>query len=293
MPALVASIYFYGINSIRIVTLAVAFSVSFDFISNWIVPTKDHPDNWSSVTFAVLLSLLLPYSSPWWLIMVGCFIMIIVGKKLFGGLGAYSVHPVLLSFAMMLVSWPKYFDYTGALVTRDLGVKMIEPFRLLKTIGVNAETLFDKTDLFLGMQVAGIGNALVVYLLAGGILLLLFRQIRWHIPVSFLVGVYLSALVLHVLSPEQFASPLFFLLTGSTVFAAFFLVPESTTSPVNPLPMILYGLLGGILLVIIRSFSMYSDGVVFAVLLLNLCNPLLDRITPAIEIKGITTCVKL
>lgn len=127
----------------------------------------------------------------------------------------------------------------------------------------------------------------------GGILLLLFRQIRWHIPVSFLVGVYLSALVLHVLSPEQFASPLFFLLTGSTVFAAFFLVPESTTSPVNPLPMILYGLLGGILLVIIRSFSMYSDGVVFAVLLLNLCNPLLDRITPAIEIKGITTCVKL
>ncbi|RQW05264.1 MAG: electron transporter RnfD, partial [Calditrichaeota bacterium] len=134
-----------------------------------------------------------------------------------------------------------------------------------------------------GKQVAGIGNGMGLFLLIGGIYLLVIRQITWHIPVSFLLGSFGTALIFHQMNPEQFATPLFHILSGSTFLGAFFLATEHTTSPVNRIPMFLYGLLGGILLIIIRSFSVYYDGIAFTILLMNLFNPLLDRITPGVS----------
>ncbi len=282
LPAMVASVWLFGSHSLRILGLAVAFSVLLDALANKLIPSKDKTTNWSSVTLAVILAFLMPYDAPWWLILVGCFIMIVVGKKLFGGMGAYPVHPALLSYAMLLVSWPSRLDYTASLVSLDWGVKMVEPVRLVKTLGGSAEQVFYWQDLLLGKQVAGIGNGLVLYLLLGGLLLILIKQITWHIPVTFIIGNFLMATILYLVDPGQFASPLFYLLSGGTVFAAFFLATEYTTSPVNPVPMLIYGFLGGALLMIIRAFSNYTDGVVFTILLINLCNPLLDRIRPKI-----------
>ena len=112
---------------------------------------------------------------------------------------------------------------------------------------------------------------------------LLLRQIPWRIPAGFLAGLFLTAWLLQWLSPGLTAGPLFHLLAGSTVLTGFFLLPEHSTSPVNPWPLLLYGFLGGVLLVLIRAFSVHADGGIFAVLLLNLCSPLLDRIQPAIR----------
>jgi electron transport complex protein RnfD len=136
--------------------------------------------------------------------------------------------------------------------------------------------------LLLGDQVAGIGNAMVLWLIIGGLILILWRQITWHIPVSFLLGVAVISFLGHLVYPDSFPSVQFQLLSGSTVFTTFFLVTDHTTSPVNKLPMIIYGFLGGLVLVLIRSFSIFYDGAVFAVLLINLCNPLIDRITPKV-----------
>ena len=103
LPVLVYSLLLLGIDTLRIVALCVAFSISFDLIANKIFPSKDHTQNWSSVSLAVLFAFLLPVNTPWWLILTGCFILIIGVKKLFGGLGAYPVHPVALSFSILLV----------------------------------------------------------------------------------------------------------------------------------------------------------------------------------------------
>ncbi|MGD9900048.1 MAG: RnfABCDGE type electron transport complex subunit D [Calditrichaceae bacterium] len=281
LPAVIASLLKSGDRVFTVFALCIAFSVSADAIIGRIFPSKDESANWNPVTFAVLLALLMPHNSTWWMILTGCFIMI-GGKRLFGGLGGYPVHPVLLSFAMMQVSWPARFDYTSSLIGYDWGVKMIEPMRLIKTLGTGAESLFSSRDLILGNQVAGTGNAMVLWLLAGGLFLIITRQITWHIPVAFMAGALITASVLHGLNPEQFATPLFQILSGSAVFAAFFLATESTTSPVNSIPMLLYGLIGGLLLVLIREFSIYHDGVAFTILLMNLCNPLFDKITPAV-----------
>jgi len=283
VPAMVASVWLFGFHSLRIMGLAVALSVSFDAIASRLVPSKDKTTNWNSVTLAILFSFMMPCNAPWWLVLVGCFIMIVIGKRLFGGLGAYSVHPALLSYAMLLVSWPERFDYTASLISHDWGIKMVEPLRLIKTVGGSMEHVFYWQDLLMGKQVAGIGNALVLYLLVGGLFLLITRQISWQIPIAFIVGNLVTAGILYYTSPGQFASPMFYLLSGGTVFAAFFLATEYTTSPVNPLPMLIFGFLGGVLLMLIRAYSIHIDGVVFAVLLINLCNPLLDRITPRIR----------
>ncbi len=234
------------------------------------------------MTLAVLLSLLLPLNAPWWLVVTGCFIMIVIGKKFFGGLGAYPVNPVLLSIAMLRLSWPQRFDYTAAILGVDWSGNLVEPLRLMKTIGSEAASAYDWQELLFGWQVAGIGNALVLYLFIGGIFLVLIRQVPWQIPVSFLAGGYCMGIILHLIDPVMFAQPQFYLLSGSMIFGAFFLAGDATTSPVNRIPMFIYGLLGGVLTVVITSFSIFNDGVVFAILLINLCAPLLDRTTPKV-----------
>ncbi len=282
LPAMAAGVVHFGFAALRVTALAVASAVALDAICNRLLISKDFTTNWSSVSLAILLAFLLPVDAPWWLVLVGVFLTIVIGKKLFGGWGGYPVHPVALSYAMLSVSWPDRLDYTASLLNSAWRVTMVEPMRLVKTLGAGAEASYAKVDLLLGTQVGGVGNAMVLWLLIGGLFLLLIRQIEWQIPVGFLAGVAGCAWLLELVVPGQTASPLFQILAGSTVLTAFFLVPEQTTSPVNPWPMLIYGLLGGVLLVLIRAFSSHVDGAIFAVLLVNLCSPLLDRITPRI-----------
>lgn len=283
LPAAVAAVVIFGVPAMRVLCLATGASVVFDVLGNRIMPSKDATTNWSSVSLGMLLGMLLPIDSPWWLVLVGVFLAIVVGKKLYGGWGGYPVHPVALSYAMLAVSWPERLDRTASIAGRAWTGIAIEPIRLLKTQGAMAEQAYDRIDLLLGHQVAGTGNGMVIWLVAGGLFLMLVRIVPWQIPLGSLVGVSLGAWLTMLMAPESAASPVFHLLAGSTVFMMFFLLGESTTSPVNPWPMVLFGLLAGVLLVLIRTFSIHPECAVFAVLLTNLVSPLLDRITPRIR----------
>ena len=285
LPVVAASLWIFGWPVVRILGLSIAVAVGLDALVERLAPSKDPTSNGSSLVMGLLLGLMMPVDAPWWLVLVGAALMILVGKKLFGGVGAYPVHPALLSYAMISLSWPDRFDHTRALIHRDLASTMIEPIRLVKTLGAEAAARYPLGELLTGHQVAALGTGMVLWALAGGLLLLLLRAIPWQIPVAFLLGHAGMAAVLHWSDPTAYASPIFYLLAGGTVFAAFFLMPAPTTSPVNPVPMFLYGLLGGVLLMLIRAWSGHIDGIAFAVLLTNLCNPLLDRIVP--RVKGV------
>jgi len=283
LPAAIASVATFGFHSLRVMALAVGAAVVFDALANRVFRSKDFTTNWSSVTLGLLLAFLLPVNAPWWLVVVGCFLAVVVGKKIYGGWGGYPVHPVALAYAMLTVSWPARLDRTAALVSEGWDTTMIEPVRLLKTQGAIAEAAYTKLDLLHGMQVGGVANALVVWLLLGGIFLVVVRQVPWQIPLGCFAGVALCAGVVRLAAPALGASPLFHLLIGSTVFCGCFLLPELTTSPVNRWPMVLYGLLGGILLVLIRVYSTHAEEAIFAVLLANIAAPLLDRLAPRIR----------
>jgi len=279
-PAMMGCLFIFGTAALRVFGLCVVFAVLIDFICEKLAPSRDLTSNWSSVSLALLLAFMLPLNAPWWLILVGCFIMIVVGKKFFGGVGAYPVQPAVLALAVMQLSWPHRMDYTAALKDMDWSVTMVEPLRLVKSVGAEAARQYDWWELFLGFQVAGTGNGMVFFLLFSGLLLLLMREIQWQAPAGFAIGLIGTAGILHAFYPETFAAPLFYLLSGGTVFMALFLLTDHTTSPVNNKPLFIYGLIAGILLILVRGYSKHVDGIAYTVLLVNLCAPLLDMIKP-------------
>ena len=284
LPAIGASLYFFGPASLRVFCLCLSFSLAIDFIAEKLAPSKDLTSNWSSVSLSLLLAFMLPLNASWWLIFVGCFFMVIVGKKFFGGVGAYPAQPAVLAVAILQLSWPNRMDNTAALYSFDWPVTMVEPLRLLKSMGASAEAQYHWYDLLLGRQVAGTADGMVLFILLGGIFLLAIREIQWQLPLGFILGLMATATLLHSLNPEAIASPMFYLLSGGTLFMGVFLITDHTTSPVNKVPLFLYGILAGVLLMLIRGYSKHVDGIVFAVLLANLCFPLLDMIKP--KVKG-------
>jgi len=283
LPAIIGSIYYFGAPSLRIFGLCIGFALVIDFVAERLAPSRDLTSNWSSVLFALMLGFMLPVNAPWWLILTGCFFMVIIGKKLFGGVGGFPAHPVVLSVAVLQLSWPQRMDNTGALKDLDWQVTMVEPLRMLKSQGAAAESHYQWLDMLLGRQVAGAAEGMVLFIAIGALFLLLLREIQWQVPAGFIVGLVATSSLLHLSDPEMFATPLFHLLSGGTLFIGVFLLTDHTTSPVNRLPMILYGILAGVLLMLIRGYSLHADGIVYAVLLANLCSPLLDMIKPQVR----------
>ena len=132
----------------------------------------------------------------------------------------------------------------------------------------------------MGRQVGGIGATFGLGLIVGGLYLIYKGYIRWEIPLSFVAGVFLTSLIFNLADAGRFAGPAFHIFTGYTLIGAFFLATEDSSSPVNFIPMLLYGFGAGVLTVLIRSIGRFPDGVVFAILIMNLVNPLLDKIRP-------------
>jgi electron transport complex protein RnfD len=220
---------------------------------------------------------------PWWVVIVGTFVAVVVGKEIFGGLGGNCFNPVMLSMAMLMVSWSDQFDFGGMLVGYDFDFTVSDPLVIAKHLtdfGPEAIDRFSIGNLLLGRQIGGIGATCGLGLIVGGIYLIFRGFIRWEISLSFLVGTALTAWFFNLANADQYAGPMIHLLSGYTLIGAFFLATEDSSSPVNTIPMLVYGLLGGVMTVLIRNIGDYADGVVFAILLINLANPLLDKIRP-------------
>jgi electron transport complex protein RnfD len=179
-----------------------------------------------------------------------------------------------------MISWKDLFDFNNALLNYDLSFPMAYPLAALKNFGLPAIDKFSPGLLLLGQQSGAIGATFGLGLSLGGIYLIVRGFIRWEIAFSFLVGIFATALIFKLVDPTRFAGPVFHLLTGYTLIGAFFLATEDSSSPVNFLPMIIYGAMGGVMTMLIRNIGAYPDGVLFAILVINLANPLLDKIRP-------------
>jgi electron transport complex protein RnfD len=135
-------------------------------------------------------------------------------------------------------------------------------------------------DLFIGRQVGGIGSTCGLAVMIGGVYLIIRGFVRWEIPVAYIVGLLVTAAIFHLADPTRFAGPMFHLLTGYTLIGAFFLATDDSSSPVNFIPMLIFGAMGGIMTMLIRNIGSYPDGTMYAILVINLINPLLDKIRP-------------
>ena len=269
-------------------------------------PLKFYLSDCSALVTAVLLAVALPPYSPWWLIVVGVGFAILVAKHLYGGMGYNPFNPAMVGYVVLLISFPvemttwttprQAFDgqlpglidaVSVLFVGRDAvpafgvdGITMATPLDVLKqNNSLLVEDLWAQSPQFgqwggLGWEWANLG------FLAGGLFLLWRRVFTWHAPVSMLASLtIMSALFYDGGSSASGGSPLFHLLSGATMFGAFFIVTDPVTSTVSTKGRLIYGALIGVLLYLIRAWGNYPDAIAFAVLLMNFAAPLLDHYT--------------
>lgn len=249
----------------------------------------------SALLTAWLLALCLPPLAPWWLVVVATLFAIVISKQLYGGLGQNPFNPAMVGFAVCIVSFPALMSQWPA-TGGDFATQLGWIFGTLPRLdGVAEATALDhlKTGLRLAEGQASVAGLLAdgkVYgafagrgwewvaggYLVGGLFLLAKRIITWHVPVAFLAAVALLSGGLWLWHPADYASPLFHLFGGATMLGAFFIATDPVTGATTPRGKLIFGFGAGLLAVLIRIFGGYPDGVAFAILLLNICVPLID-----------------
>ena len=287
LPAALVGVYHFGIPAFGVVCLSVATAILWELGFNLVAKQPTSIGDGNAALIGLLLAMLLPATMPWWAVITGTFIAVVIGKQIFGGIGSNAFNPVALAVAIMMISWKDFFNFDGMLLNYDFDFAAVYPLAAAKHFGSGSLETLGLKDLLMGRQIGGIGATFGLGLIIGGIYLMLRGFIRWEISLTFLAGVYITALLFNLIDPERFVSPGIHILSGYTLIGAFFLATEDSSSPVNFVPMLLYGAFAGILTVLIRNIGAFVDGVVFAILIVNVASPLLDKIRPKAFGKGI------
>lgn len=280
LPALLAGLVYYGVPTIAVVGLSVATAMLWELLINKVMKKSPTIGDGNAALIGLLLAMVFPATMPWWAVITGTFIAVVIGKQIFGGIGSNAFNPVALAVAIMMVSWKDQFDFNGMLLNYDFNFAAAHPLAAAKHFGPASVESLNLADLLMGRQIGAIGSTFGLGLIIGGIYLMIKGFIRWEISLTFLAGVYVTALLFNIVDPVRFADPGFHVFTGYTLIGAFFLATDDASSPVWFVPMLIYGAAGGIMTVLIRNIGAYIDGVILAILVINLISPLLDKIRP-------------
>lgn len=280
LPALFLGIVHYGGSAVGVAALSVSSAIFWELAFNKIAKQPIMIGDGNAALIGLLFAMMLPATAPWWFVVTGTFVAVVIGKQIFGGIGGNPFNPIALTIAILLVSWKDYLDFDAALVNYDFEYSYLYPLAALKHFGLSAVEGMSAGDLMWGKQTGGIGSTFGLGLIAGGLYLIIRGFIRWEIPIAFILGVIVTAVLFQAADSAKYAGPAFHLFTGYTLIGAFFLATEDSSSPVNFIPMLIYGAVAGVMTVLIRNIGVYIDGVVFAILIVNTINPLLDKIKP-------------
>jgi electron transport complex protein RnfD len=280
LPAVLFGIYQYGVSALAVVSFSVSTAILWEFLINKITNRPNTVGDGHAALIGLLFAMVLPAGIPWWIVLTGTFIAVIIGKYIFGGIGSYAFNPVVLALAILIVSWKSHFDFDTALASFNVGFPAIYPLGVVKHFGTASIESINPFGMLMGQQIGALGSTFGLGLILGGVYLILRGFIRWEIPLSFLAGIFMTALIFNMVDSSKFAGPLFHILTGYTLIGAFFLTTEDSSSPVNFIPMLIYGAGCGVMTVLIRNIGAHVEGVLYAILMMNLIAPLLDKIRP-------------
>lgn len=269
LPATIAGCVIFGLRALLVVAVAIASAVASEAIFNLVTKRKQTVDDFSAIVTGLLLALNLPANIPLWQVVVASVFAIIVVKCVFGGLGCNIVNPAITARVFMLVAF-------GSMTTQAF------PKNLDATAGATplAElangTTPDLMNLFLGNVGGAIGETCSLALLIGAAYLMIKKVISWHIPISYIVTVFVISLVVEGF---DFTKALAWVLSGGLIIGAFFMATDYVTSPTTPKGSIIFGIGAGVITILIRFWGNYPEGVSFAILIMNILNPYIDALT--------------
>ncbi len=296
VPGILASFWWYGwgvlINLVLAGSTALAVEAAIVKLRDW--ELRPVLSDGSALVTATLLGLALPPYCPWWL-NVCAVSFALLGKQLYGGVGKNPFNPAMLGLALVLVTFPLQMSHWPAFhginlldgLQRVFGVSLgptpdawvqataLDALRINKSLTI--DELYASSPAFGHWGARGVGWINLAFL-AGGLFLLQRRVFSWQAPVGMLASLFvISLLCWNGSGSDSHGSPLFHLLSGASMLGAFFIVTEPVSGAKSPGARLLFGAGVGLLTYLIRTWGGYPDGVAFAVLLMNLCVPALER----------------
>ena len=272
MPALIWSIYVFGLRALTIVTIAVATSVVCEALYQVISKKTLRISDLSAAVTGLMLGLMLPSGVSLWVPAVGAAFAIIVAKQFFGGIGKNIVNPAIAARVFLMLCWPQqmvaYVDKAGDLVSSATPLVDLKAGITPNVSAFNA---------VIGNTNGALGEISAIAIGAGFIYLLFRKVVSWHIPTAF-IGVVVVLSIIFPITGETSATT-YQVFSGSLLFVAMFSANDFTTIPITGIGKIIFGIGCGLITVFIRYFGAYPDGTAFAVLIMNMLVPLLDAWT--------------
>jgi electron transport complex protein RnfD len=311
IPGIIAQWYFFGCGNLIHISLAVIAALLAEFIVLSLREQKITQQlfDGSAILTAILIGVSLPALAPWWISVIGAIFAIVVVKQLYGGLGHNPFNPAMAAYVMLLISFPvQMTSWQPPLELMSISLDAINTLFVIFTDftsdgysveqlrthvdGFTMATPLDtvKTNLTIGLTIAESMNAPVIgkhfglgwewinaAFLAGGLFLIFKKAIDWTTPVSFLFSLFICSLIAFIISPDNSASTMFHWFNGACMLGAFFILTDPVSGATSTKGRIIYGILAGFLVFIIRKEGGYPDAVAFSVLLCNMAAPLIDQ----------------
>lgn len=280
-PAIVVSILFYGWSELLILAVSVASCVLLEWaITKYMLKAPSTIGDMSAVVTGLLLAMNLPSTTPWWVVFIGALVSIGVAKMTFGGIGQNPFNPAITGRVFILISFPTYMtDWTvpqGFIHSSDAvsGATLLGRYA---EGGVEAVAGTDYLNtLFLNIG-GSAGEISTLALLVGFAYLLVRKVIKPWITLSIFATIAVFSGIFWMIDPSTYTDPLFNLLTGGVVLGACFMATDYVTSPMSNLGGVIYGIGIGLLVMLIRYFGAYPEGMSFAILIMNMVVPLLNN----------------
>lgn len=271
LPALAVAAWLFGGRALLVAAVCVGSSVLLEFLCRRLMKRDQTIGDLSAVVTGLLLALNLPVGIPLWVAIFGCFIAIVVVKQLFGGIGQNFANPAMAARVILLASFSGYM--TARSVPGDyLAVDAIASATPLARMAADAETS-SLLQMFLGVKsTCAMGEVSALALLIGGCYLVFRRVISPVTPLCYIGTVF-------VLTGLLGADPVRQILAGGLMLGAIFMATDYTTSPATTKGKVIFALGCGIITVLIRLYGGYPEGVSFAILLMNILTPQIDKLT--------------
>ena len=308
VPAALAHVWFFGPGFIFNLLVAGIFAVAGEALMMWARGRRPAAAlrDYSALVTAALLAFALPSLTPWWVTATGALFGVVVAKHLYGGLGFNIFNPAMAGYVVILVAFPMHLNLWVAPRMGDLDYQqltIIQTLAFTLTGNLPATLDFDAVSRATPLDVmkTGLNNMATVaeiransimgdfggrgwewignFLALGGLWLLIRKVIRWHIPAGVGLGVLGPAMIMYLLDPGTHPGPGFHLFAGATILCAFFIATDPVSAATSPRGRFVYGLGIGMLTYAIRTWGSYADGVAFAVLIMNMAVPVIDRLT--------------
>jgi len=293
LPVAAFAVYSFGLNALLVLVTATGSAVLTEhLLCRWSGRDSTVSD-WSAVITGLLLGLILPPAFPLWMTFAGGVLSIALGKFVFGGLGYNVFNPALVGRAVLQAAFPvaittwfpafaadRFSSVAGSVLTFPFLEPVYDattgatPLSAFKFDGVTAET----SDLALGLISGSTGETCGLLILLGGAYLVARNMMNWRIPVAILATVYGLSGIFHLIDPMAYPDPLFMLFSGGLMLGAVFMATDMVASPITPMGATLYGILIGLLVVVIRLWGGLPEGVMYAILLANAASPHIDNL---------------